>query len=271
MVIVDGDILRDIAPRVTGAKAVRQAQIISALSEVLGSTLGVYNINTRLRDAHFFAQACEESDGFCTTEEYASGANYEGRVDLGNTQKDDGRTFKGRGLFQLTGRANYSSYGQALGLDLVSHPALAADPANSLKIACEYWKRNNLNTLADSDDLISITKRINGGLNGIDTRRVYLAKAKAALVRLEAAAISSSDTPALPVLRRGSKGEAVANLQERLREAGYPIAIDGDFGPATEVATSHFQADKDLTVDGIVGPETWAKLPVTPTQLEGSG
>jgi putative chitinase len=264
MSIVDGDILKDIAPRVTGAKAANQARILSALDEVIGATLDKYAIDSRLRDAHFLAQACEESDGFCTTEEYASGAAYEGRLDLGNTQKGDGRLFKGRGLFQLTGRSNYESYGKALGLDLINNPALAAEPVNSLLIACEYWRRNNLDPLADNDDLIGITKKINGGLNGIDARRAYLATAKAALARVQAIATPTPDPAATPVLRRGSKGEAVADLQTRLKVAGYPLAIDGDFGPATELAVVHFQTDQKLTADGIVGPQTWAALPSAP-------
>jgi putative chitinase len=264
MSIVDGEILKDIAPRVTGAKAASQTRIIDALNEVIGATLDKYTIDTRLRDAHFLAQACEESDGFCTTEEYASGAAYEGRADLGNTQKGDGRLFKGRGLFQLTGRSNYESYGKALGLDLINDPALAAEPVNSLLIACEYWRRNNLDALADNDDLISITKRINGGLNGIDTRRAYLVAAKGALARVQGIATPTPDPAAIPVLRRGSKGDAVANLQTRLKIAGYPLAIDGDFGPATELAVQHFQTDRELTSDGIVGPQTWGALPPAP-------
>jgi putative chitinase len=264
MSIVDGDVLRDIAPQVGGSKGANQARIIGALGEVIGPTLDKYQINTRLRDAHFLAQTCEESDGFCTTEEYASGAAYEGRKDLGNTQKGDGRLFKGRGLLQLTGRGNYASYGPALGLDLVANPALAAEPVNSLLIACEFWKRRNLNSLADGDNLIAITQTINGGQNGIDMRRAYLTKAKASLARLAAAAISTPDPVATPILRRGSKGDAVAVLQSRLQVAGYPVAIDGDFGPATELATIHFQTDLHLTADGIVGPETWGKLPPAP-------
>jgi putative chitinase len=193
MSIVDGDVLRDIAPQVGGSKGANQARIIGALGEVIGPTLDKYQINTRLRDAHFLAQTCEESDGFCTTEEYASGAAYEGRKDLGNSQKGDGRLFKGRGLLQLTGRGNYASYGPALGLDLVANPALAAEPVNSLLIACEFWKRHNLNSLADGDNLIAITRTINGGQNGIDMRRAYLTKAKASLARLAAAAISTPD------------------------------------------------------------------------------
>jgi putative chitinase len=264
MSIVDGDVLRDIAPLQSGARATNQARIINALAEVIGSTLDKYEIDTRLRDAHFLAQACEESDGFCTTEEYASGAAYEGRVDLGNTQRGDGCLFKGRGLFQLTGRANYASYGRALGIDLVANPTLAADPPTSLLIACEYWRRNNLSALADADNLTGITRRINGGLNGIDTRRAYLAKAKAVFSRLGAAAVANPDPKAPPVLRRGSAGDAVSQLQSRLRVAGYPIAVDGDFGPATELAVAHYQADQHLAADGIVGPQTWARLPAAP-------
>jgi putative chitinase len=261
MSIVDGEVLWDIAPRVGGSKAASQARILGALAEVVGPALDRYEINTRLRDAHFLAQACEESDGFCTTEEYASGAAYEGRKDLGNTQKGDGPKFKGRGLFQLTGRGNYASYGEALHLDLISNPALAADPPTSLLIACEYWRRNNLNSLADGDNLVAITQRINGGQNGIDARRAYLTKAKAALARLQAAATPNPDPAAPPVLRRGSKGDAVASIQSRLRVAGYPVAVDGDFGPATELAVLHFQTDQHLTADGIVGPETSTRLP----------
>jgi putative chitinase len=262
--IVDGEILKDIAPHAVGPKGANQARIINALNEVIGATLDKFAIDTRLRDAHFLAQACEESDGFCTTEEYASGAAYEARADLGNTQKGDGRLFKGRGLFQLTGRANYASYGKALGLDLINNPALAADPVNSLLIACEYWRRNNLDVLADNDDLISMTKRINGGLNGIETRRTYLAAAKAALARVQGIATPTPDSATMPVLRRGSKGEAVADLQARLKIAGYPLAIDGDFGPATELASLHFQTDQKITADGIAGPQTWSRLPPAP-------
>jgi putative chitinase len=261
MIAVDGEVLSQIAPQVSGTKGDHQKAIIAALSEVLQPTLSSYDISSRLRIAHFLAQACHESDGFCTTEEYASGAAYEGRPDLGNTQKGDGKLFKGRGLFQLTGRANYIAYGKALGMDLVSNPQLAAEPVMSLRIACEFWKEHSLNNLADADDLVAITLKINGGTNGIDSRRIYLAKAKAALVRLEAAAVSTPDATAMPVLRRGSKGDAVATLQTRLRAAGYPLAIDADYGPATEVAVMHLQTDKGLTADGIAGPATWAALP----------
>lgn len=261
MLAIDENLLKSIAPGQSGSRARQQAAIIAALGGVMRATLGSFNIDTSLRIAHFIAQVCAESDGFCTTVEYASGAAYEGRIDLGNTQKGDGVLFKGRGLIQLTGRTNYQQYGALLGLDLIGDPPLAADPKTSLTIACEYWKLHDLNTLADQDDIMTITRRINGGLNGLDQRRAYLVKAKAVLARLaggQVAANAPSDTR--PVLQRSSRNDAVEDLQKMLRRAGFPLGIDGDFGAATELAVKHFQASRNLAADGIVGPVTWDAL-----------
>ena len=263
MIAIDGDVLHEIAPRFRGSRAERQASIIEAVSGALRSTLAEYEIDTRLRAAHFLAQICHESDGLCTTEEYASGEAYEGREDLGNTKSGDGRRFKGRGLIQLTGRANYQTYGDALDLNLVSEPELAAEPQTSLRIACEYWRRRHINERCDRDDILAVTRAVNGGLNGLEGRRVYLATAKAALARLDAVRVTantSADLSTSSPLRRGSRNEQVADLQDKLRKRGYAVAIDGVFGPGTEVAVMHFQASHGLQADGIVGPETWAKL-----------
>ncbi len=135
-------------------------------------------LDNRLRLAHFIAQLAHESDNFKAMEEYASGQAYEGRVDLGNTQPGDGKRYKGRGPIQLTGRANYRTYGQHLGIAFEEHPEIVALPSVGLWVACEYWKRRGLNTFADADDLMSITRKINGGQNGLDDRRNKLTKAK---------------------------------------------------------------------------------------------
>jgi putative chitinase len=137
-----------------------------------------YEINTGLRISHFMAQCAHECDNFRTMEEYASGAAYEGRTGLGNVNPGDGVRYKGRGIIQLTGRTNYRNYGAALGLDLENNPQLAAVPENAVRIACEYWRRNNLNALADRDDIEAITRRINGGVNGLADRRIKLGIAK---------------------------------------------------------------------------------------------
>jgi len=138
--------------------------------------------DSALRVAHFLAQAGHETDGWHAMEEYASGAAYEGRADLGNTKPGDGVLFKGRGAFQCTGRANYHSFGRALGIDLERHPTLAAIPSLGLWVACEFWKRKGLAPLADADDVVGMTRRVNGGTTGLEDREARLAKIKAWLL-----------------------------------------------------------------------------------------
>lgn len=145
--------------------------LLSGLVVPLNKYLPKFHIDTPLRVSHFMAQAAHETDGFKTLQEYANGSAYEGRKDLGNTQKGDGRRFKGRGIFQLTGRANYTRYG------LANTPARAADPDMSVQIACKFWTERNLNRYADANNITAITKRINGGYNGLADRRAYYRKA----------------------------------------------------------------------------------------------
>lgn len=265
MIAVGKELIEAIMPRVSGSKGTKQGKIVAALDGVLAKTLQKYAIDTPLRIAHFLAQLAHESDGFSTCEEYASGAAYEGRRDLGNTEAGDGRRFKGRGLIQLTGRANYRKYGQAIGIDLVGNPERAAEPELSLKLACEYWTRTRggLNRFADRDDLYSITRAINGGTNGLEDRRRYLGRAKLAVARVAAGELSDRGEAGAPqVLRRGCKGVDVERLQRLLQKAGLPVAIDGDFGPGTDMAVKTFQKRRKLVVDGIVGPSTWTALGV---------
>jgi putative chitinase len=147
----------------------------------LNITMQRYAINTPLRKAHFLAQTAHESDGFSTNEEYASGADYEGRGDLGNTQSGDGVRFKGRGLIQVTGRANYADCGRALGVDLINNPQRLGNFDLACLSAGWYWDTRNLNSYADLDDILTITQIINGGTNGLDDRQSYLARAKGVL------------------------------------------------------------------------------------------
>lgn len=262
MIQVDAQTMREVAPHFSGDLLVRQEAIISAVGAVLASTLASYKIDTRLRIAHFLGQTCHESAGFRTTEEFASGARYEGRADLGNNQPGDGPRYKGRGLLQLTGRANYRALGAILGVDLEGDPELAAEPVLSLRIACEYWKKRSINAACDRDDIVEVTRLVNGGTNGLDDRRLCTTKAKTAIARIEGFVLAGEAPPAggRPVLRRGSKGEAVTELQRALRGLGFMLAVDADFGPGTEVAVAAFQREQGLDVDGIVGKGTWAAL-----------
>ena len=135
-------------------------------------------MDSPLRLSHFMAQLVHESGSFRYMAEIASGSAYEGRADLGNTEFGDGVRYKGRGPIQITGRANYRRYGRRIGIDIERHPELAAFPSIGLHLALEYWAVNGLNALADADDVVAITKRINGGANGLADRKAHLAKIK---------------------------------------------------------------------------------------------
>lgn len=141
-----------------------------------------YGIDTPRQIAHFIAQLAHESGSLLYAEELASGNAYDGRTDLGNTQPGDGPRFKGRGLIQLTGRANYRAYSEFTGIDYLSDPTrLALDPFACVDVACWFWKKNGLGPLAEADDARAVTKRINGGYNGLDDRLEHLARARALL------------------------------------------------------------------------------------------
>lgn len=124
-------------------------------------------IDTPAREAEFLAQACLETDYFRTLREYwgptKAQAGYEGRKDLGNVVAGDGKRFMGRGIFQLTGRANYASYGKRLGVDLLKEPQLAERPDISLRIAAMYWNDKGLSAYADDGDTAAISRAINRG------------------------------------------------------------------------------------------------------------
>jgi len=98
--------------------------------------------------------------------EFASGEAYEGRKDLGNTEIGDGVRFAGRGLIQITGRANYALYGKRLGIDLLGNPDLALDLKVSAKILAMYFKDRKIERACNDKDWELVRRRVNGGLNG---------------------------------------------------------------------------------------------------------
>jgi putative chitinase len=162
--------LRAIMPNLSEARA-------NELMPHLNSAMQEAGINTPRRQAAFLAQLAHESGEFRWMEEIASGAAYEGRGDLGNTQPGDGVRFKGRGPIQLTGRSNYAAASQALGIDLVNNPTRAADPDVGFRTAAWYWNNRNLNSYADAGNFDAITYRVNGGYNGKAERDAYYNRA----------------------------------------------------------------------------------------------
>lgn len=179
--ITDAD-LRQIMPNLPEAK--RQTYRPFLVKAMINC-----EISTPLRAAAFLAQIAYESAELRFMQELwgptAQQKKYEPPSDvatiLGNTQPGDGFRYRGRGPIQITGRANYKKYGDLLGVDLIGNPDLAAKPEYAFQTAGLFWKMNGLNELADVQDFITITKRINGGLNGLAERERYYEVAKKAL------------------------------------------------------------------------------------------
>ena len=148
---------------------------------VLNTAMVRYQIIGPKRVAAFIAQIGHESGQLKYVKEIwgptSAQARYEGRKDLGNTVAGDGPKYRGRGLIQITGRANYIMCGEALALDLINHPELLEKPQHACMSAAWFWVTRGLNTLADAGQFDRITRRINGGQNGAADRQALYARA----------------------------------------------------------------------------------------------
>jgi len=163
---------------------------------------------------------------------------YGGRLGNGPDGSGDAWRFRGRGYIQITGRANYARVGRAAGLDLEAAPELAAAPEHGLAVALAFWSWKGLNALSDSDDLVAVTRRINGGSHGLADRRAWLDKVRRVLL---------APAPAL------LDAATVVALQRALQEAGYGEcgAADGIVGPRTRAAVLRYRLDAGLGEGGI--------------------
>jgi len=220
------------------------AERAAETAEHLADQVQAYQLTTPLRLAHFLAQVGHESGELRWTVEIwgpsAAQRRYEGRRDLGNTQRGDGYRYRGRGLIQLTGRANYCAFSRDIDEDVEAHPHLVGtDPRLALLAALWYWRVAEVNQWADRDDLLGVTRRVNGGTNGLADRRRLLGLAVEALEWAE-----------------------IRLLQRRLNEElGTALAIDGALGPRTRAALVRYQHGRaELVADGILGPRTWGAL-----------
>jgi putative chitinase len=195
-------ITADVLKNATGASD----SLVSLYLPYFNAVLDQYNINTQGRVLAFLSQVGLESGSLRYTEELASGSAYEGRADLGNTQPGDGVRFKGRSLIQITGRANYQNISDALGVDFVSNPELLATPQYATAAAAWWWNNAGLNELADqmdptlpltdpTNDAIykQITKKINGGYNGLAQRQANWMNGQGAVLALQQAVADVSE------------------------------------------------------------------------------
>jgi putative chitinase len=173
---------------------------------------------------------------------------------LGNVKEGDGWLFSGKGLKQVTGRANTTAFGKTVGMTAEEAAAYLLTKKGALESALWFWGSRNLNEVADTGDQVRLTKIINGGDIGLSDRQARYAKAMAALGgKIEA--VAPVTTAVSETLRKGSKGEMVKKLQ-----AALGIGADGDFGQGTENALKKWQDRNGLVADGVAGPKTLAKL-----------
>lgn len=148
-----------------------------------------FGIETPAQQAMFLAQIAHESGQLRWIKELWGPTSQQERYDppdtlaakLGNGSPGDGKRYRGRGLIQITGRANYEIYGLELGMDLLATPELLEQPVPAARSAARFWERNTLNPYADAGDIHGCTRKINGGLNGLESRIAFWETAKEVL------------------------------------------------------------------------------------------
>ena len=202
----------------------------------------------------YFHRAGVDAQKYHRQPEKIANRIYAGRMDNGDTASGDGWTFRGGGILQLTGRYNYTEFGKTVGMSAEEATDYVRTPKGAIESACWFWKTNNINKYCDNDDIVRMTKRINGGTIGLADRKKHYAHALEVLgghVDFD----DDNDDVELKLVRRGSKGDTVAKLQEALG-----LDADGDFGRGTEAALKAWQLENDCTPDGIAGPQTLSKI-----------
>ena len=287
----DFDFTEDqLAEIIPGNKQV--AEWYAALYEILP----MYEITTERRVAHFLSQCAHESANFKRLEEnlnYSAKAlravfgRYFGdapkrdadeyhrqpemianyvymdeyrKYKMGNIYEGDGWLFRGRGLKQLTGRDNYTKFGDSIGMTAEEAAEYVQSFNGAIQSACWFWDTNHLNDIADGDNVKAMTKKINGGSIGLEDRqRRYINAMKVLGMPFDIHEEDDDDEDDIlddiGVLRRGSRGDGVAMMQEALG-----LEADGIFGRGTERALKLWQTDNGLTPDGVAGPMTFEKL-----------
>lgn len=256
--------------------------------QAMNNNFGNYNITTPERIAAFISQCGHESGGWRIFEEnlnYSAEAlnrifpkyfknagrnayNYDRQPQkianvvyanrMGNNNFGDGYTYRGRGPIQLTGKENYYNFSKFSGHDVVKNPDLVKTNKDiAILSAIWFWEKNNLNSYADKNDIKGMTKRINGGYIGLDSRISHYQHA-IKLLNNKTIQVDSSDENEKPekylefgVLKRNSQGDGVKFIQELLG-----LTPDGWFGKYTEQSVKFFQSNNGLLADGIVGPKT---------------
>ena len=202
----------------------------------------------------YFKRAGRDANLYHRQPEKIANVIYANRMDNGDTESGDGWKFRGGGLIQLTGRYNYTEFAEDVDMTVDEAVDYVRTKKGALDSACWFWDENNINKHCDNMDILKMTKRINGGTIGLEDRKKHWAHALDVLG-------GDYEEPEVEydlnqVLRKGSRGPLVAEVQEKLGIA----PADGIFGPGTERAIKSWQSSKGLVADGVLGPKTLGKL-----------
>ena len=203
----------------------------------------------------YFKRAGRDANEYHRQPEKIANVIYANRMDNGDAESGDGWRFRGGGILQLTGRYNYTKFGEAVEMSPEEAVDYVRTKKGALDSACWFWDTNGLNKYCDEQDIVGATKRINGGTIGLDDRKKHYIHALDVLggdyEPEEEKELNLNQT-----IKQGSRGPLVAEVQEKL---GIEPA-DGIFGPGTARQVKEWQAANGLTADGIVGPKTLGKL-----------
>lgn len=201
------------------------------------------------RNAKEYAKNPEKIANYVYMDEFRSSK-------MGNVKEGDGWRFRGRGLKQLTGRENYTNFGKSVGMTAEEAADYVATEKGAIESACWFWNAKKLNAIADTQDIVKMTKIINGGDIGLADRKSRFEHAIKVLGGdFTPSAAPVAESAATATLKKGSNGELVKKMQAVLG-----LTADGDFGPGTEAALKKWQTSKGLTADGVAGPKTLAAM-----------
>ena len=202
----------------------------------------------------YFSKAGRNAADYAKQPEKIANIIYANRMGNGDTASGDGYRFRGRGVIQLTGKDNYSAFALSIKMTLLDVIGYVQTKKGALESACWYWNSRKLNTACDENDIVKMTKLVNGGTIGLEDRKKHYEEALKVLGGAVPAPVTHAEN-IQGVLKKGSTGENVKRLQAELG-----LEDDGVFGPGTESAVKKWQAANGLAADGIVGPKTFAKL-----------
>lgn len=237
-------------PRVAGfiAQCSHESRNFTVLTENLNYSASALNKIF----PKYFKRAGRNAQEYHRQPEKIANVIYANRMDNGDTDSGDGWRFRGGGILQLTGRYNYTEFGEDVDMSAEEAVEYVRTKKGALDSACWFWDENNINKHCDNNDIIKMTKRINGGTIGLEDRKKHWLHALDVLGGdYEEPEIDYNQT-----VRKGSRGVLVQEVQEKLNIE----PADGIFGPGTERIVKQWQSSNGLVADGIVGPNTLKKL-----------